>query len=94
MRITFADISFCSVSSLAVGTKDGASPGWQKGTCSTPPLDLSSWRCLFVPALHVISAFKVGIAMGAACRKQRSLRDFESELGLENMLTLTQLNDL
>lgn len=32
--------------------------------------------------------------MWAACRKQRSLHDFESELGLENMLTLTQLNDL
>lgn len=37
--------------------------------------------------------------MWAACWKQeakeeRSLHDFESEPGLENMLTLTQLNDL
>lgn len=46
-----------------------------------------------------VSSFKEGIAMWAACwkqeaKEQRSLRDFENEPGLENMLTLTQLNDL
>lgn len=80
---------------------DEASPGWQKGICSTPQSDLSSWlRCLFVPCSRPsVSSSKEGIAVWAACWKQEakekgSLRDFESEPGLENMLTLTQLNDL
>ena len=83
------------------GTKDEASPGWQKGICSIPQSDLSSWqRCLFVPCSRPsVSSFKEGIAVWAACWKQEakeqgSLRDFESEPGLENMLALTQLNDL
>ena len=55
--------------------------------------------CLFLHSRQSVSSSKEGIAMWAACWKQeakeeRSLRDFESELGLDNMLTLTQLNDL